>query len=114
MPGLLEALAQHGFDVDLVYQNTAPQVRDLRLSSDVINEGERVTLRGALTDPNRGDVLSLRIDWGDGALQTFTGLGTNPFHFTHTYTDNSPAGALSSTRASALTRSYTSAVTCGG
>src|SRR5439155_22306525 len=41
----------------------------------------------------RGDVLSLRIAWGDGSVETFTGLGTNPFHFTHTYTDNGPAGA---------------------
>jgi hypothetical protein len=79
--------------VDLVYQNTATQVRDLDLSPDVITEGGRVTLRGALTDPNVGDVLSLRVDWGDGAVQTFTDLGTKPFHFTHVYADNSPPGS---------------------
>jgi len=37
--------------------------------------------------------LSLRVDWGDGAVQTFTDLGTKPFHFDHVYADNSPAGA---------------------
>src|SRR5437016_9569518 len=63
------------------------------MSPDVINEGESVTLRGALTDPDRGAVLSLRVDWGDGSsVQTFTDLGTNPFHFTHVYADNSPDG----------------------
>src|SRR5205807_1600069 len=82
-----------GNDVDLVYKDAATQARDLTLSPDVISEGERVTLRGALTDPDRGDVLSLRVDWGDGAVQTFAGLGTKPFRFTHTYADNSPAGA---------------------
>jgi hypothetical protein len=85
--------AGDGNDIDLVYQNTFPQVRDLTLSPDVINEGGRVTLRGALTDPDRGDVLSLRVDWGDGAVQTFTDLGTNPFHFTHVYADDRPDGA---------------------
>lgn len=84
--------AGDGNDVDLIYQNTGTQVSKLTLSPDVINEGQRVTLRGALTDPNKGDVLSLRVDWGDGAVQTFTDLGTRPFHFTHTYADNSPPG----------------------
>jgi autotransporter-associated beta strand protein len=80
--------------VTLTYLNTPPQVRDLELSPGVINEGERVTLRGALTDPDPGDVLSLRVDWGDRtAVQTFSDLGTNPFHFTHTYADNSPPGS---------------------
>lgn len=82
-----------GNDVDLVYQSTATQVRDLALSPGVINEGDRVSLRGALTDPNTGDVLSLRVDWGDGAVETFTDLGTRRFHFTHTYADNSPPGS---------------------
>jgi autotransporter-associated beta strand protein len=85
--------AGDGNDVALVYQNTATQVRDLTLSPGIINEGDRVTLRGALTDPNRGDVLSLRIDWGDGAVQTFRDLGTRPFQFAHAYADNSPAGS---------------------
>ncbi|MFL5240612.1 MAG: PKD domain-containing protein [Gemmataceae bacterium] len=80
-------------DVDLIYLNTATQVRNLELSPDVINEGQRVTLRGALTDPNRGDVLSLRVNWGDGTVQNFTDLGTHPFHFAHTYADNSAPGA---------------------
>jgi autotransporter-associated beta strand protein len=80
-------------NVDLIYQTTATQVSFLDLSPDVINEGERVSLRGALTDPDRGDVLSLRVSWGDGAVQTFTDLGTTPFQFTHTYVDNSPDGA---------------------
>jgi hypothetical protein len=85
--------AGDGNDVDLVYQNTATQVRDLTLSPGAIDEGGRVTLRGALTDPNRGDVLSLRVDWGDGSVQTFTDLGTRPFHFTHAYADDRPGGA---------------------
>jgi autotransporter-associated beta strand protein len=85
--------AGDGTDVDLVYTNTATKARDLEVSPDVIEEGGRVTLRGALTDPNPGDVLSLRVDWGDGSSQTFTDLGTKPFHFDHTYADNSPAGA---------------------
>lgn len=85
--------AGDGNDVELIYKNTGTQVSDLTLSPDVINEGERVTLRGALTDPNKGDVLSLRVDWGDGTVQTFTDLDTKPFRFTHTYADNSPHGS---------------------
>src|SRR5262249_56280679 len=75
------------------YQTTPTQVSFLELSPGVINEGERVSLRGALTDPDPGDVLSLRVNCGDGTVQTFTDLGTNPFHFTHTYADNRPDGA---------------------
>jgi len=80
-------------EVDLTYVNTATQVSFLDLSPGVINEGESVRLRGALTDPNAGDVLTLRVDWGDGIVQTITDLGTKPFLFTHTYADNSPAGS---------------------
>src|SRR5262249_53774278 len=63
------------------------------ISPDGIKEGNQVTLHGALTDPNPGDVLTLRVDWGDGAAQTFTDLGTRPFHVTHAYADNSPPGS---------------------
>jgi autotransporter-associated beta strand protein len=86
--------AGDGNDVDLIYQNTGTQVSDLKLSPDVVEEGHQVTLHGALTDPNPGDVLSLRVNWGDGtAVQTFTDLGTRPFEFHHVYAHKSPDGS---------------------
>jgi hypothetical protein len=84
----------HNGFVELIYQNTATQVRDLKLSPDEIKEGNQVTLHGSLTDPNPGDVLSLRVNWGDGtAAQTFTDLGTRPFEFHHVYAHTSPDGS---------------------
>lgn len=85
--------AGDGNDVDLIYQNTATQVRDLKLSPDVILAGQRVVLSGALTDPNPGDRLTLRVDWGDGTVKTFRHLGTRPFRLRHTYAHSPRDGA---------------------
>jgi hypothetical protein len=42
-------------------------------------------LVGRLVDPDRGDVLSLTVDWGDGSPAETFHPGTAPFRVTHRY-----------------------------
>ena len=71
--------------------NTPTMVRDLQLSPENINEGDVVTLQGALTDPDADDFLTLTVNWGDGSPVQTRHPGTDPFRLTHRYRDN-PAG----------------------
>jgi hypothetical protein len=62
----------------------------LLISPATINEGDKATITGHLTDPDAGDFLTLTITWGDGATETHH-PGTADFAFTHRYLNN-PAG----------------------
>lgn len=54
----------------------------------VINEGDKATLSGQLVDPDKGDELSLVVNWGDGSpVQTYHPK-LNPFAFKHRYDDD--------------------------
>ncbi|MBI3361696.1 MAG: hypothetical protein HY023_11370, partial [Chloroflexi bacterium] len=81
--------ANDGNDVSLAYITTATAAQDLLLSPASINEGQKVSLTGHLTDPDVGDFLTLTIDWGDGAAET-QHPGTANFAFDHRYLDNPP------------------------
>jgi autotransporter-associated beta strand protein len=79
--------ANDGNDVSLAYITTATAAQDLLITPASINEGEKATLTGHLTDPDQGDFLTLTIDWGDGKTET-QHPGTAPFAFTHQYLNN--------------------------
>jgi hypothetical protein len=77
----------------LATANTPPHITSLTVTPSVANEGQTVTLRGTFTDPDTGDLHSIRIGWGD---DTVTGVkqqvqlpaGQLSFQVTHTYTDD--------------------------
>lgn len=84
-----------GNDVVLTYLNTATMVRDLQVTPTVLDEGQKVTLTGSLTDPNRRDFLTLTVNWGDGSRMETRHPGTRPFQLRHRFEDNpfgQPAG----------------------
>ena len=70
-----------------------------------ITEGAQATLVGKVTDPGVNDVLTVTIDWGDGAgHSTVTVDGTTGlFQATHTYNDRA--------NSTAVTDVYTASVT---
>jgi hypothetical protein len=70
-----------------VQVDTAPMIIHDALTPR-INEGAAATLSGQLVDPDRGDVLGLRVNWGDNSpVQTFH-PGLAPFAVTHRYLDD--------------------------
>src|SRR5262249_21911827 len=66
---------------------TAPMIINDKLTP-LINEGSVATLAGQLVDPDVGDVLSLRVNWGDGSPTETFHPGRDPFAVTHRYLDN--------------------------
>ncbi|MBL8814045.1 MAG: hypothetical protein JNM43_28010 [Planctomycetaceae bacterium] len=58
-----------GKDV-VVTRNTGPAFVN-RALPQTANEGEQVTLRGHITEPDSGDSFRLTVSWGDGQQQTF-------------------------------------------
>jgi hypothetical protein len=75
--------------------NTAPLV-DVGVTPATTPEGSEVTLNGAVSDAEGGD-LEVTVDWGDGsAPETFTVPdGTSNFSRPHTYLDDNPSGTAS-------------------
>ena len=82
--------ANDGNDVALAYVTTATAAQDLQISPASINEGQKATLTGHLTDPDVGDFLTLTIDWSDGSQTETHHPGTKDFHFSHRYANNPP------------------------
>src|SRR5262249_31723033 len=64
-----------------------PMIADDALTP-VIHEGEQATLSGRLVDPSPRDVLSLRVDWGDGSPAQVFHPGVAPFALPHRYLDD--------------------------
>ncbi len=70
--------------------NAAPVYDLLRTApSDAVYEGEEVTIRGPVSDPNLGDVVAVDIDWKDGSGFTTTNVTLVGGIFTakHIYSD---------------------------
>lgn len=66
---------------------TPPTVRDDALTPR-IKEGSSAVLSGRLIDPDPGDILGLRVNWGDGTpVQTYH-PGLDPFAIPHVYANN--------------------------
>ena len=73
--------------------NVAPEFQDIVITSPV-NEGDLATFSGMIVDPSTSDTFTLRVDWGDGAVETFNyAAGTTSFSETHRYVDDSPTGS---------------------
>jgi hypothetical protein len=61
-----------------------PAATDLALT-DSLRAGQRATLSGRLIDANPDQVLSLRVDWGDGSPAEQRTPDRAPFRLTHRY-----------------------------
>src|SRR5207244_2376893 len=79
----------NGNDVTLADNTVA--AKDLKVTPDVINEGQQVALTGTLFGSEPNGQLFLKILWGDGSPPELHNPGRTPFRFTHTYVNN-PAG----------------------
>ncbi len=58
-----------GKDV-VITRNTGPAFVN-RALPQTANEGDQVTLRGQITEPDAGDSFKLTVNWGDGQTETF-------------------------------------------
>ncbi|MFO0979894.1 MAG: PKD domain-containing protein [Planctomycetaceae bacterium] len=58
-----------GKDV-VITRNTGPAFVNRSLPQTA-NEGDQVTLRGQITEPDAGDSFKLTVNWGDGQTETF-------------------------------------------
>src|SRR5262249_39813476 len=85
----LNHVSGDGNDVQL----TAPgaMVQDLKLTPEVINVGDTVTLTGVGVDDNPNNQYFLMVDWGDGSQTELHRPGHRSFSIPHTYANN-PAG----------------------
>src|SRR5262249_56049301 len=80
-----------GKDRRITGVNAPAMITDVTLTPEV-NEGDRAVFTGRLVDPDRGDQLTLTVDWGDGSpVETFH-PGRTPFRLTHRYPDDNPSG----------------------
>lgn len=61
-----------------------------RSLTPIVNEGGFATLSGLITEPDAEDTFFLDVDWGDGAIETFTFLPGTPRQVavTHQYLEN--------------------------
>ena len=73
------------FNDVVITRNNPTAAEDLAIEPATINQGDSVTLTGHLTDADVGDVLTLVVDWGDGEVNTYSDLGTDPFALPHQY-----------------------------
>jgi hypothetical protein len=82
---------------NLEVTNVPPQMSNLLLSSDTINEGDSASISGSFTDPGSLDTFTLHIDWGDGSAVQDVSLGnaTSFSNITHTYADDNPTATSS-------------------
>ncbi|MCC9600302.1 Ig-like domain-containing protein [Stieleria sp. JC731] len=72
----------------VVVNNVSPQSASVSVSSQLITEGESLTLVGTFTDPSALDTLTILIDWGDGETRTISlDAGERSFRAEHTYDD---------------------------
>jgi hypothetical protein len=72
--------------------NTQPFVTELTATPDVVDENGLITLTGAFTDPDQGDLHQVTVDWGDGSTPEVVDVapGERTFQATHQYLDDNP------------------------
>lgn len=88
-----------GNDVVLKHLNTPPAFQNRSVTTPV-NEGDKVTLTGNITEPDENDTFNMTVDWGDGSsLQKVTRPpGTSrALSLEHVYEDDNPTGTPSDT-----------------
>jgi len=74
--------------------NDSPVLADLS-GMDVINEGEKVELRGIFSDADINDTFVLTVNWGDGVNQVIDLNDNQSFTLNHRYLDDNPTGTPS-------------------
>jgi len=70
--------------------NVAPEVGDLALSPDSVDESEPVTLTGRVVDPGTLDTHTVVVEWGDGSAPQTVPTTNRTFTVTHRYADDNP------------------------
>jgi len=80
-----------GNDVALTRLDVPAMITGVAITP-LVNEGAVATLTGRLVDPDRGDRLTLTVDWGDGSPPETFHPGREPFRLTHRYRDDDPSG----------------------
>ncbi|MDZ4780454.1 MAG: hypothetical protein SGJ19_09405, partial [Planctomycetia bacterium] len=77
----------------LVILDRPPAIEDLTISPAVADEGELVTVSGAIADPDLLDTHTVSVDWGDGsATVAVVDPQLRTFAATHAYLDDDPGG----------------------
>jgi PKD repeat protein len=110
-----------GTDNNASYTSTSSQVTindriptpSFNPSSTVLSTGQNVTLTISATDPD-GTVTALKVDWGDGTIDTLSGTATSDTHSyssTGTSTSNIFTITVNATDNSGSTGKYSSQVT---
>jgi hypothetical protein len=71
----------------ITVNNVAPVISNLAISKTTINEGETVTLTGAIIDPGTRDYFSILVDFGDGTGESWYDIPVGSTHFSvdHAY-----------------------------
>jgi hypothetical protein len=84
--------------------NSTPALTNLSATSPV-SEGNVLTLRGNVLDPDAGEAFQLTVNWGDGSPNTVTNLaaGVGVFEIDHTVLDDPPSGTAADNRQLTLT-----------
>src|SRR5262249_40071110 len=75
-------------------KNTSATITDVDITPEV-NEGDVVTFRAGLSDPDPVGNWSVTLDWGDGSPPETIHPGLAPFTLTHRYLDDRPSGTSS-------------------
>jgi hypothetical protein len=105
-------------DIDIV--NDDPELINIVVVDDMINEGETATIVMNINDSGALDVFEVDVDWQDGPLDTIAGLGLMSFDGTagntdfqwdaqsrqltvsHLYRDDNPTGSMSDSKTVSL------------
>jgi PKD repeat protein len=71
--------------------NSAPSMSNINVKPEEIDEGERFTLSGTISDVSEQSTLSLFVDWGDGQMQPSEfSPGSTTFSLSHMCEDDPP------------------------
>ncbi|MEO1687391.1 MAG: PKD domain-containing protein, partial [Pseudomonadota bacterium] len=79
--------------------NVAPQLTGAPVASGAV-EGSAGRLQGALSDVGLADALFVRVDWGDGTVETLAAAADGGFDLSHVYVQDSagqPGGSYAVT-----------------
>ncbi len=76
--------------VSVQVNNVAPRVEFLEMSDNELDEGNSITLGGEIFDPGTLDILTVEINWGDGASLELVEVDpiTRAFSAVHEYRDD--------------------------
>jgi hypothetical protein len=70
--------------------NVAPEVADLEITPDSVEEAATATLTGRIVDPGTLDTETVVVDWGDGTTPQTVPTAGRTFTVSHQYADDNP------------------------